>query len=90
MAEDFVSKIRDAVETRRLWILIPVRREAYVPLFEGTFHEALIEAATHAAFWKTTTKLWEADPQRPRLAGGLIKLWAVIDVPRESPLRGPA
>jgi hypothetical protein len=88
--EDFVSKIRGAVETRRLWILSPRRKDAYVPLFEGTFPEALIEAATHAGFWKTATQIWEADPTRPRLAGGAVKLWATIDVPRESPLRGPA
>lgn len=90
MAEDFVTQIRPEIEVKRLWMLIPVRRGAYVPLFEGTFLEALVEAATHAGFWKTATRIWEADPKGPRLSGGLIRLWATVEVPRESPLRGPS
>ena len=85
--ETYADKIRERVEQRRLWLLIPVRRDAYVPVFEGTFPEALVEASMHAGFWKTTTRLYEADPHHPRQAGGTKELWAVVDVPRESPLR---
>lgn len=83
----FEEHLKGQVEERRLWMLVPVRKDAYVPGFEGTFPEALMEAAAHAAFWKTTTRLYEADPKHYRTEGGLKKLWAVVDVPRESPLR---
>lgn len=87
---DFSDHFRSEAEVKRLWMLVPVRRDAYVPGFEGTFPDALIEAASHAAFWKTTTKVYEADPKHYRREGGLKKLWATVEVPRESPLReGP-
>ena len=86
----FEDHLKSQVEPRRLWMLIGVRKESYVPGFEGTFAEALMEAAAHAAFWKTMTKLYEADPTHYRREGGLKKLWAIVDVPRESPLREPS
>jgi hypothetical protein len=86
----FEQHLASQIEPRRLWMLVGVRRESYVPGFEGTFAEALMEAAAHAAFWKTTTRLYEADPAKYRTEGGLKKLWAIVDVPRESPLREPS
>lgn len=84
---EFEEHLKSNVEPRRLWMLVGARKESYVPGFEGTFAEALIEAAAHAAFWKTTTRIYEADPEKYRREGGLKKLWAIVDVPRESPLR---
>lgn len=87
---DFNDHVKSQADVKRLWMLVGVRPSSYVPGFEGTFPEALMEAAAHAAYWKTTTRLWEADPEKYRREGGLKKLWAVVDVPRESPLReGP-
>lgn len=86
----FEEHLKSQVEPRRLWMLVGVRKESYVPGFQGTFAEALMEAAAHAAFWKTMTKLYEADPAHYRREGGLKKLWAIVDVPRESPLREPS
>lgn len=74
-------------EVRRLWMLVPASKEAYTPGFEGTFTEALIEGAAHAAFWKTPCSIYEADPKFYRRQGGLKELWAVIRVPHLSPLR---
>jgi hypothetical protein len=85
----FEEHLKSQMGERRLWMLVPIRREAYVPGFEGTFEEALVEAAAHAAFWKTATRLFEADPAHYRTEKGLKKLWATIEVPRESPLREP-
>lgn len=90
MAYPFEEHLKSQVEPRRLWMLVGVRKESYVPGFEGTFAEALMEAASHAAFWKTMTKLYEADPEKYRREGGLKKLWAIVDIPRESPLREPS
>lgn len=84
---DFSQHLKSQAEVRRVWMLVPGRKDAYVPGFEGTFPEALMEAAAHAAFWKTTTELWETDPAKYRREGGLKKLWAVVRVPEESPLR---
>lgn len=40
-----------------LWLLIPGKREAYCPLFEGTTAEVLEEALAHARRWNTTSTI---------------------------------
>jgi hypothetical protein len=78
----------DGLTTRRmLWMFVSKRSDSYVPGFEGTFREALEEATIHAAYWKSRTEVWEVDPANYRRMGGLKTLWAVIDIPKESPLR---
>jgi hypothetical protein len=70
-------------------MLIPGNKEAYVPGFEGTFQEAVVAAARHAAYWKTVVYVYEADPAYYRQSRGLKQLWTVVRVPEGSPLRLP-
>lgn len=84
---DFSEHYKRLADQKRLWMLIPQSKDAYIPGFEGTFNEALIEAAAHSAFWKTATSVYEANPEKYRREGGLKELWAVVRVPEGSPLR---
>ena len=76
----------EALEEVRIWMLVPGRKDAYVPAYEGTFAEAMQEAAIHSALWKTMVQLYEVDPARFRVKGGLKHLWATVKTPKESPL----
>lgn len=85
---DFNERFEALSGERRLWMLVPEKKDAYVPGFEGTFLEALASAAGSAAYWGTAYSIYEADPKYYRHQGGLKKLWAVVKAPVGSPLRG--
>lgn len=72
--------VKPFFEERTFWLLVPGRREAYAPLFEGTLNEAIAEALRHATFWETTTTVLHT-PEGRSTAGN-------VPVAKVSPLPG--
>lgn len=65
-------------DKKRVWMLIPKKRDIYVPGFDGTFHEARESALARSKANRTSYEIWEVDPSKYRVQGGLKKLWEVI------------
>lgn len=85
----FEDRYNQEAQQVRLWMLVPKKKDAYLPGFEGTFLEAMADATNASAFWQTPYEVWEADPEKYRREGGLKALWATVSVPKGSPLRIP-
>lgn len=81
------DRYEDLSTSKRLWMLVPGRRDVFVPGLDGTFLEALEGAAKRAAFNKTVYQIYEADPEKYRREGGLKQVWATVSTPKQSPLR---
>lgn len=71
-----VRAFRRAARAKRLWLLIPKKRNLYVPGIEGSFYEAFEAAQTRANSNRSQYEVWETDPVRYRTSGGLLKKWA--------------
>lgn len=84
---NFESDFDNEASLERVWMLVPKKRDAYVPGLDGNFYQAFDQAVKHSAFWRTPTEIWEVDPAKYRRAGGLKKLWATVSVPEGSPVR---
>ncbi|HEX9137162.1 MAG TPA: hypothetical protein VF905_09500 [Nitrospirota bacterium] len=70
-----VRDFRRQAKVKRIWLLVPKKKNLYVPGFEGTFYEAFAAAQARARSNKTSYEIWEADPVKYRF-GGMIKRWA--------------
>lgn len=64
MDKETWDRIQPLFDQRSMWLLIPGRRDAFVPAFEGTLSEAVAEAFKHATFWETTTTVFHAPEGR--------------------------
>lgn len=64
MNQEAWERVQPLFDQRSTWLLIPGRRDAYVPLFEGTLNEAVAEAFKHATYWETTTTVVHAPEGR--------------------------
>lgn len=65
-------------DLKRVWMLIPKKKNVYVPGFDGTFHEARENALERSKANKTSYEIWEVNPSSYRRQGGLKKLWEVV------------
>ncbi len=61
-----------------LWILSPGKRDAYAPMIQGTFAQALEEAFAHALRWSTTTTVYHAPDGRRTNLEAVAKVCAPL------------
>ena len=73
------------------WWLIPRRAETYAARFEGTFEEAMAQAVSSSAFWKSTVYVHQDDTAKDVAPKDRVgKLWGEVSVPKNSPVRIPS
>lgn len=84
---DFAREYEAKARVPEDWWLIP-KGEGYATRFKGTFEEAVVDAASRSAFWKTVYQVHE-DHTRMDVApkDRVGPLWATVSVPKGSPLR---